>query len=53
MDIWDMNPEVMGSRWLMASATLMEGELLWLKASMIAEGQPCSFGITAWYLPYT
>jgi hypothetical protein len=38
MAFWELNPEVLGSLCLMASATLGGGESLRLKASMIGEG---------------
>jgi hypothetical protein len=41
MALWGLNPEVLGSLWLMASATW--GKSLQLKASMIGEGGPCPF----------
>jgi hypothetical protein len=39
---WELNPEVLVSLWLMASAT-WGVKSLWLKASMIGEGGPCPF----------
>jgi hypothetical protein len=50
MVFWEFFPEVLGSLWLMASAT-WGGKSLWLKASMIGEGGPCPFWIIPWHLP--
>jgi hypothetical protein len=44
MALWEMNPEVLGTLWLMAFAIWGGGgNSLWLKASMIGEGGPCPF----------
>jgi hypothetical protein len=44
MALWELNPEVVGSLWLMASATWGGGgKSLRLKATMIGEGRPCPF----------
>jgi hypothetical protein len=43
MAFLDLDPEVLGSLWLMASATWGGGGLLWLKASMIGESRSCPF----------
>jgi hypothetical protein len=39
MAFWELDSEVLGKFWLMASASWA----LWLKAFMIGEGGPCSF----------
>jgi hypothetical protein len=41
MALWELNPEVLGSIWLMAYATW--GKSLRLKAFMIGEDGPCPF----------
>jgi hypothetical protein len=43
MDVWELNPERLGSLWLMVSATWGGGGSFWLKSSMIGEGRLCPF----------
>jgi hypothetical protein len=45
MNVWELNPEVLGSLWLMASQT-WRGESLWLKASMIGKAGCAPFELS-------
>jgi hypothetical protein len=42
MDVWELNPEGLGSLWLITSTTC-GGEPFWLKTSIIGVGGPCPF----------